>query len=475
MTTQAQSPAELEDPRPGREAVPIGPLVREFFSLLDGAGIVWAVLRGSDGLPDHTRYDIDLLVDPAQMDRAESLLAQAAASATWSVVRIVDKLKYRCCVAVSPGTRPRFLPIDLFGRCLHRFYPIADDAFALQNRLRRPGGVWVVPVGFGAALAVMKELMRHDVFKANSRDEVQHGAVSDPASFSRAVQDSLGRDLAARLLAACQSGAWHEVEGLAPEIRRAVQSQRFRHLPAAARFLSMNVRHHLDPPMSAFVALLGPDGAGKTTIADRVAEALYQRPFKRCCRFEYNFRLLPELKHFKNGASRLLGREVVRPSAPEPGTRGAGMNADHPPWRAMLYITYYALDLLAGRFVLRRLRAQGSLILFARYFHDYHYQRGYGRAPRWYLRLLGRIVPAPDLVLYLHRSAEEIYAGKPELDLDEIKRQQEVIQALIRGRSNAVVVDATGGVDRTVAGVCELIIGRLVQRHGGHRGRAANT
>ena len=51
--------------------VAIGPLVRKFFHELNFSQVDWAVLRGSEGLPDYTRYDIDLLIRDEDIDRAE--------------------------------------------------------------------------------------------------------------------------------------------------------------------------------------------------------------------------------------------------------------------------------------------------------------------------------------------------------------------------------------------------------------------
>jgi thymidylate kinase len=445
--------------------VPIGPLVRRFFGLLDSAEVPWAVLRGAEGLPDFTRYDIDLLIRPGDEDRAEGVLRQAAAAEGWSVVRIVDKFGYRCCLLVSPGPVRRFLPIDFFGACHHRFYPIADGAYGLEARSLNGDGVAVVPPGFGAAVALLKELTRHPTFKENSREEVRAGALEDAESFRRGVSDVLGPQLTERLLSACQAGDWTGVERLVPEIRREVEGQRVWWSSDAIRFFTSNVRHHLKPPMSAFAVLLGPDGSGKSTIADRVADALHKQPFKVCPRYEYQFRVLPELKQLKRRVWRLLGRRIPEAVAVAPGTRGSGMNRDHPALLGMMYVSYYALDFLVGRLKLQVQRGQGGCVLFARYFHDYYYQLGYGKVPRVYLRLLERLAPRPDLMLYLHRDAEEIYAGKPELDPAEIIRQQQVIQALVAERSYAGVIDASKGVEETVRQVKERVLRSFLDRH----------
>ncbi len=453
----------------GAASAGIGAWVRPFFAKLDAAGIRWAVLRGADRLPEETRYDIDLLIERGRAAEGELLLREAAEQAGWGVRRIIDKWEYRCCLVIGTGGDPRFVPVDFFSRCLHRFHPIADEDHALRHRRRNEQGVWVVPEGFGAALSLLKELTRHDSFKENSRDEARRGAHDDAASFRAAVEGVLGAELAAKLQTACAAGQWPQVEALAPALRQAVNRGWWKRLPQAANFIARNVRHNLRPPMSCLLVLLGPDGAGKSTVGDRVAGRLYQKPYKICRRFEYNFRILPELKNFKRALAGLVGRTTRTQAPPPPGTPGSGMNKDHSAWRGMLYVTYYSLDLLAGRLRTRQLRGQGAILIFARYFHDYYYQRGYGKVPRWYLRILERLAPRPDLIVYLDRDAEEIFAGKPELDPGEIRRQQDIIKGLVAGRRRAVTVDASRGVEDTVDQVCRLAREHFLQDEGGAR------
>lgn len=444
----------------------IGPLVRCFFKELDAASLHWAVLRGAEGLPDDTRYDIDLLIDPKRIDAVEGVLSEVVRAKGWDMVRIVDKDRYRCCLAISPGPDRRYLPIDLFGGCLHRFYPIADSQVGLAERIRNEAGVWVVPEGFGAAVSVLKELTRHPVYKENSREETRRGATKDPKSFRAAVADILGEELCEKLLRGCQTGDWDLVHHLVPEIREMVSSTRSRLSGDGIRFFASTLRHTLSPSMHAFVVLLGPDGSGKSTIADRVADELYQKPYKICRRFEYQFRLLPELKHIKARLARLVGRKVQEGKTVEPGTRGSGMNRDHSPLTGMFYVTYYALDFVLGHLLVKKLRGQGALLMFARYFYDYYYQRGYRRVPRWYLRILEWFIPKPDLVLLLERDPQEIFDGKPELEVKEIAHQQKVIRNLVNGRSNGLVVDASGGIQSTVNVVKAAVEGVFLERSG---------
>jgi thymidylate kinase len=447
--------------------VPIGPLVRTMFSLFDSRGLSWVVLRNSDDLPDFTRHDIDVLVAPPDFDLAEKLVLEAAASHGWRRVARFEKVKYCCCLLVSPDPQRRFLPIDLFdGEYNHRFYRIADAEFALKNRRRLGDCVWTVPPGFGAALAVVKELLNQDTFKHDSREAVRHGAQEDPDGFLRGISKYLGEPLSRRLLSACEADRWEEVESLAPEIRRRILSQRLKRLPAGAVFLWKLLRLHLSPPMTMLVVLIGPDGAGKTTVAERICKRMFHNPFRVCSRFEFNFRIMPELKQIRSWLGSMIGRPFRISAAPPPGTKGSGMNKEHSTLGAMAYMLYYTLDFLAGRISLMRIGSQSGLVVFARYFHDYRYQKGYRNVPKWFFNILEALVPSPDLIIYLKRDANEIYAGKPELDVSEILFQQSVIQDFLANRCNGVVIDASQGVDATVERVEESIIKTLFKKTG---------
>lgn len=78
-------------------------------------------------------------------------------------------------------------------------------------------------------------------------------------------------------------------------------------------------------------------------------------------------------------------------------------------------------------------------------------------SPVWFKRIIEIMVPKPDLIFYLDRPAEDIFKQKPELEIDEIRRQQEAIREMMKGRCEAYVIDASVGVEKTIANVNEKI------------------
>jgi thymidylate kinase len=102
-------------------------------------------------------------------------------------------------------------------------------------------------------------------------------------------------------------------------------------------------------------------------------------------------------------------------------------------------------------------RAFSGIVLADRYFFDYYYMLGYVNCPKWYLDVISVLVPKPDLLFALERPAEEIYAQKPELEVGEIKRQQQAIHNALSEKHYMRIIDASQGIDETVRRVSREI------------------
>jgi amino acid adenylation domain-containing protein len=196
--------------------------------------------------------------------------------------------------------------------------------------------------------------------------------------------------------------------------------------------------------MSFCVVLVGPDGSGKST----VARGLLDRDdlgFAEQALVRWSFQVLPPLDRVVDW----FERHVRHTALPDPAHNG--MFDVLPVWQSALIVAYHAVDMGLARFtVLRRARTKAQLFVFDRSFLDYYFLMGHQRLAPWYLTLLSRLVPEPDLLFYVRRSAEAIYRDKPELTLDEIARQQTIIERLVQAHPRGVTLDADAGVARTV-------------------------
>jgi len=448
-------PPGLGEHQPG-EALPFGPLVRRIAERLDEAGIEWAVLRNAEGLPNFTRYDIDLLISPRRGPAAVRLIESCAADTGWRVIGRIRKRHYLCLMLVyGEGEEAFFLPIDLFTALEYRGLRYLDAAAVLTRRIRTPAGIWALPTGLEAAITLLKEWFPHGVLKENSRGSVQALAASDPDGFRAALAAAAGEDWAARAAEAVRTGRWQLSQADARALRRAIRRRQPDWPLIWAAAALANLRHLFRPSLGAVVALAGADGSGKTTLARELCARLYRRPFKACRYIHGNIGVLPRFRDMRARLRRAAGFKQA-PSPPEPAEL-KGMMKPLPAWKSVVLAAYYALDLGLARWRLRRWRCQWMLVVMDRSFADYAYQLGHRNCPRWILAVLSRLIPRPDRLLCIEDDPEAIHVRKPELTAEEIRTEQQILRGLVERMPHARMLDGRGGINALAAAACREV------------------
>lgn len=213
-----------------------------------------------------------------------------------------------------------------------------------------------------------------------------------------------------------------------------------------------------------FLAIVGPDGSGKTTIADGIM-SFWQENFNKVplC-IHGGFAVLPRLKYLRKLWAWIRGGKL----APDPDytKRHSGANVmPHSLFKSLLYVGYYYWGYMFGHFKVSKAKSEDNLIVADRYFYDYFYQRGNMKLPHWLLRLLSWFIPQPDLIVYLEREPKSIYNGKDELTLAEIERQQTILDKLIKDLPHAVRVNGDKGIEATVREIRHHILSKMAVKN----------
>lgn len=220
--------------------------------------------------------------------------------------------------------------------------------------------------------------------------------------------------------------------------------------------------------MKFSVALIGPDGAGKTTIA-RMLEERSPLPLKYIYMGENigasNFALPTSraLEYFRgrqNGNREpTSGMREAQPPKPAAKSRGAS-----------LWLAGRLANLLADEWY-RQLwswgyQCAGFIALYDRhYLFDYSLENvdldeeGFDtRLHRW---ILTHAYPRPNLVIYLDAPAEVLFARKGEKNVEELETRRQSFLQLMKTNSNCCVVDATQPLSK----VYEDVAARIFQFH----------
>ncbi len=203
-----------------------------------------------------------------------------------------------------------------------------------------------------------------------------------------------------------------------------------------------------------WIALYGPDGAGKSAVAARVAAEL---------------------------ASLFTGLQLhhLRLPFPRSSRQIAVVTDPHAQPPRGLILSCLKLSYVFVQSWLAHLRvlvwvAGGQLVIFDRYFLDYaidpqRYRLG-GSSVRL-ASLLGKSAPQPDLQFVLDVPAGELQRRKPEVSRAESTRQRQEYAARIARLPNTVLVNA----DRPVADIVVDISSEILQLLNHRSPTAANA
>ena len=215
------------------------------------------------------------------------------------------------------------------------------------------------------------------------------------------------------------------------------------------------------------VALVGADGAGKSTVARQVV-----RDLGRPARYLYmgvNLQtsrvvlpttwLLLTVKRRRGGRPDLAPHGPVDRQAPRPSGRSRARRAT----KQALRLTNLVAEEWFRQALVRRSHRRGEVVVCDRHFFaDYLAHEIRDRAGRpWPERLHGwqldRWYPRPDLVVALEAPVEVLLARKGEGTLASLQRRQEEYRLLREEVEHYVSVDAARPLPEVVAAVVEVV------------------
>ena len=200
------------------------------------------------------------------------------------------------------------------------------------------------------------------------------------------------------------------------------------------------------------IVIIGPDGCGKTTIANELQASLSERGIK-VDHYAMNFEILPKLRDIINP---FLKNKIVNTNVE--GQHYVGMiDKPNTKLRGAAIATWYTLDYSVGGIKLLLRGKKNHVTIFARYFYDYYFQRAHINTPKFYLYFLEIFIPRPNFIFTIKRDSASIFHGKPELSIQEIERQQQEIEIFLQNKTNAFIIDGNKGVSDTMQRIIRIL------------------
>ena len=392
----------------------VHPALLRAFAALDDAGIAWCLLRGEARLADPTG-DVDLLVAQRDLSRLNAVLASAGflAAPSWG------KGAHRGYIGRDAAT-DRFFELDVessveFGpsghftvNWLRPALRTAAAAAVLASRRRR--GPLAVPSADDAFWA----LLLHCIVDKGAVADRHAARLAELAAEAR-PDGVLGRIVtahcppgwdAARVLKTARDGDWPALVTLGHRLPRATAAGRVAALGRGLRRLVAGVSRSR---RGLSVAVLGPDGAGKSTLTRGIAAS-----FGLPARIVYM-----GLWQGEDGTARPLPVAAV-----------AAARRPFRSWRRVALTCWH--------------QAGGRLVVFDRHPYDALLPPAppHVALKRLFFSVLARTVPAPSLVLVLDVPAEVAARRRPEEDPAALAAARTAYLALAKRLPRAVVLDA---------------------------------
>jgi hypothetical protein len=382
------------------------------FDALDHDGVEWCILRGQEDLG--VGGDVDLLVNRTDLPRLR---------------RTVARLGFAPIPAWGCGSHAFFLNYDSSSDAWLKLDVVTEMAFgtgysllsraenACLERRRRQNGMAVLDDDDAFWALLLHRLLDKRAVAPRNAKRLQE--LADRANTDGPIARVLDRVCpppwsSARLLSAVRRGEWGSLLAFGPLLethwrrreaalvgQRRVANAAWRQ---AGRFLRLRYRLGLG------VAVLAPDGAGKSTLVTGLAETfffpvrtLYMGPYRRTIRW------LPP------------GLSLV--------SRIGGL------WTGWLWGAFH--------------RVRGRLVVFDRYPYDSLLPARHrpGRIDRVRRGLLGRACPAPNLTILLDAPGEILYARRGEQNPDVLEAERQAYRSLVPRLRDAVLIDATLSAD----------------------------
>ena len=396
---------------------PWHPALSKVFTELDRTEVVWALLRMPRD-PQGGTGDLDMLIRQSDVPTMRKVTRDIGFVAVpgWSdppnVVLLLYDRRSRCWLTLDILTELSFGPEAAF--------QTAAETQVLQRRERRDG-VWRLAPADEFWTTLLHCWIEKDAFREDHRASMLRLAPhADTGSVLARATEKVSSMTAAEIVGTVSRRDWSSISnGSTTSWRHRTWRSRIRQM---RRIYPVVFRRR-----GVSVALLGANGSGKSSVAASLVEHLPLRTIGVYMGLWGG-----------TGLSHRLGplAAVARPI--EAWAKGG--------WAA-------AFQLL------------GQSVVYDRYPYEALISWAAGRsAPkRWYMALLSRTCPRPDIIVVLDLAAARAHERKPENSLRETEYEVESYRWLAK-QVNAHLIDGDRPLEQVTADVSDLVWQRYRRR-----------
>ena len=459
--------------KPFIQEEPISRFLGKLFSLLEAKHIHYAVLRNYAPLPHSLGgSDLDILVQPDDENKARMAVANAINNSGGGIIGYSETPGFLKIFTFGYSTKSISgwwgLQLDIFIGLRYAGAAVLLEDNVLSSHCHRHNDINVLSEGLASTLGVMKELLHNDLLPERYLSDTSEAISNDWTGLCKELAP-VGKTALGLFRHLVLSSSDKNIIKESKAFRRSLLRHAFYLSPFSFiknRFLfeCSKVRRFIKPP-GLLLAVLGTDGAGKSTIISAISPVLIEATHGAFHVQHLRPSLLPPLARLKGRQAQQEGPVTNPHGSTQSGTFGS-----------LLRIIYLLIDYVIGYWVKVRPKIARSpaIILFDRYAYDMSLdQRRFRiKLPTGLVQWLTRLAPKPDLIICLYGDPEIIAHRKKELPLNEVKRQTQALLEFARNEPRAVLVSTEGTIEQSRDDVLNTLLDFCKSRTQGSLERA---
>jgi len=405
----------------------------------------YILMNKYDEVPNKLPSDLDIDISQRDFDKLDSLVVSIAQATDLAIVQKIWHNYRKCAYILSPlSITSRFrLQLDFFSDFSVESTPLLIPWQTIHAHTRKYNNFDVPDYDIEYVFLLLRRIYKND-FDDEHCEIIRNVLLHNKEKVLKYSEEYFGKEWSVKIAQALLSNDSKALCQMRGELWKLVKQISFSNSKGVyyVKYWCDQVKriiYRLRYPVGMYVALLSPDGGGKTTVFNRVSESCWGG-FHGIEKMYFRPRL------FKNmGAYKPINPTEEAKSNPDPHSV-INDNAI----KSFARFMFYNFDFLLGYWILVfRKRVQKKLIVFDRYYYDYYVDmhRYKYSLPKWIPRLLSFMIPNPELVFILNGDPEVLYRRKQELPINELRRQVVAYRNVVHKVKNAVLINVNQGLD----------------------------
>lgn len=417
----------------------------------------FVVMNKYEDMPNSIPSDIDLDIHQNDFENLDKVISNLSRKTGLIITQKIWHHYRKCAYILTPlnVNKPFRLQLDFFSDFSFKNTPLLLPFEEIQSRTRKHGRFTIPDYDIEYVFLLMRRICKNDFNESHVKIINKVLLSGDKEQIKKYSEQYFGKKYSEIIYNAILCND-HKIL----ELNRNKFWKKLKTYSKIKTFGFYKIKYILSEvwrkiyrinyPIGLSVALLSPDGGGKSTVFSKL-EYLCWGSFHGIEKKYFRPRL------FKNiGSYNILNPTTESESNVDPHN----VKLDNP-LKSLLRFIFYNFDFLLGYlFIVKPATIKKKLVVFDRYYFDYFVDlhRYKLDLPMFIPKIFQFMIPQPSITFILNGSAEEFYNRKQELSIDELQRQIKSYVKLSSNIENAVIIDGNQKVNDVAEKITSIIL-----------------